>query len=126
MKKISAAMTTEKSMAVEKSRANYVLSALEEDILTLLSVSPAYGLGISKAIEKASNGNRVINVGSLYPSLRRLEEKNFATSYWESDDENSAERTGARRRYYQISPKGLEILAENQSVRENLLQWQPA
>lgn len=108
-----------------KERPNYVLSSLEEDILTVLTVQPAYGLEISKAIETASNGSRKISVGSLYPSLRRLEQKGFVTSYWDTNEEG-AERSGARRRYYKISSTGSSVLLENRTIRENLLQWQPA
>lgn len=108
----------------DEARSNYKLSALEEDILTVLSIRPSYGLEISKAIEKASQSTRLIGVGSLYPSLRRLEEKKLVKSYWESGDDR--DDGGARRRYYRIEEKGLAILQQNQTIRENLLQWQPA
>jgi DNA-binding PadR family transcriptional regulator len=105
-----------------KSKENYSLSALEEDILTILSNRRSYGLEISKAIEQASGGNRVIGVGSLYPSLRRLEKKGFARSEWENSEND---RVGARRRYYEITKAGGKVLAENREVRNNLLVWQP-
>lgn len=110
----------------EKDRANYLSSALEEDILTVLLGRPLYGLQISKAIEDSSNGLRKIKVGSLYPALRRLEKKGFVSSYWEGNDNNEGEsRGGARRRYYRISTTGSRVLLENRTIRENLLQWQP-
>ncbi|MEM6424227.1 MAG: PadR family transcriptional regulator [Cyanobacteria bacterium P01_D01_bin.128] len=110
-----------------KDRANYLLSALEEDILTVLLGRPLYGLLISRAIAEASNGIRQIGVGSLYPTLRRLEKKGFVSSYWEGDEdrEQGEKRGGARRRYYKISPTGSKVLLENRTVRENLLDWQP-
>lgn len=99
------------------------LSALEEDILAALLGRQLYGLQITKAIEQASGGKRKIAVGSLYPTLRRLEGKGFVQSYWEGGDE----RSGARRRYYRISGKGATALIENQTVRKNLMdmEWQP-
>ena len=112
-----------------KSRPNYALSALEEDILTVLLGRELYGLQISLAIEEASNGTRKISVSSLYPSLRRLEQKGFVTSYWEVNsnvgNSKAEERGGARRRYYRISASGSKVLADNRTVRENLLQWKP-
>lgn len=108
----------------EKGRANYLLSGLEEDILTALLGRSLYGLQISKAIADASNGGRRIGVGSLYPTLRRLERKGFVSSHWEGDS-TGEKRGGARRRYYKISPDGSSVLLENRQVRENLLQWQP-
>ena len=111
-----------------KDRANYLLSALEEDILTVLLGRPLYGLLISRAISDASNGVRNIGVGSLYPTLRRLEKKGFVTSYWEGEDRQNStkQRGGARRRYYKIAARGSQALSENQTVREKLLTWQPA
>lgn len=114
------------AVEIDKARINYTLSALEEDILTLLSIRPSYGLEISKAIEKASKGARIISIGSLYPSLRRLEEKKLVTSYWDvNESESGKRRGGARRRYYKIEDSGLRILKENTEIRDNLLQWQP-
>ena len=48
-----------------------------------------YGLEIIDAIAKASNGNRKIGFSSLYPTLKKLEEKDSVTSRW--GDENLAE-----------------------------------
>ena len=111
-----------------KDRANYLLSTLEEDILTVLLGRPLYGLLISRAITEASNGVRQIGVGSLYPTLRRLERKGFVSSYWEGDEAETRgkKRGGARRRYYKITPEGSSVLLENRTVRQNLLNWQPA
>ena len=102
---------------------NYPLSVLEEDILTVLLGHQLYGLQISRAIEESSGGRRKIGVGSLYPTLRRIEKKGFVTSYWEGDTES--ERGGVRRRFYRITGTGAKVLAENQEVRKNLMEWQP-
>lgn len=115
------------SPEARKDRANYLLSALEEDILTVLLGRPLYGLLVSRAITEASNGIRQIGVGSLYPTLRRLEKKGFVTSYWEGEgtEPEGNRRGGARRRYYKITPGGSKVLLENRTVRQNLLDWQP-
>jgi PadR family transcriptional regulator, regulatory protein PadR len=106
---------------------NYSLSALEEDILTALLGRELYGLQISKAIEEASLGSRIIGMGSLYPTLRRLEAKGFVNSCWESGEGGKElQRTnGTRRRYYRITPTGSKALTDNRTMRERLLQWQP-
>ena len=57
------------------SQENFDLSALEEDIMTVLDFHELYGLQIIKAIEEASGGKRRLGVGSLYPTLHRLEKK---------------------------------------------------
>ena len=80
------------------------VSPQEEIILTALNRGEDYGLGIIKAIELASQGNRTIRIGALYPALSRLEDKGLITSRW--GDEEVPERGGARRRYYQLTELG--------------------
>lgn len=77
------------------------LSALEEDILTVLLGQELYGLQICQAIEEASGGQQTLKVGSLYPSLHRLEKKRFVTSRMGSSGIES--RGGNRRKYYKIT-----------------------
>jgi DNA-binding PadR family transcriptional regulator len=77
------------------SQENFDLSALEEDIMTVLDFHELYGLQIIKAIEEASGGKRRLGVGSVYPTLHRLEKKGFVTSKW--GDDRPEERGGARK-----------------------------
>ncbi|NBD15483.1 MAG: PadR family transcriptional regulator [Cyanobacteria bacterium] len=100
------------------------VSPTEELILLLLHNQECYGLQIIKAIEQATQGQKKLNVGSLYPTLNKLEKKNLITSYW--GDEKRQERGGARRRYYQITEKGRATCQAKQSLRENLRDWKPA
>jgi DNA-binding PadR family transcriptional regulator len=102
---------------------NLDLSALEEDILTVLNFHELYGLQIIKAIEEASGGKRRLGVGSLYPTLHRLEKKGFVCSMW--GDDHPQERGGARRKYYEITNLGRQVLQDTQQTRANLAQWQP-
>ena len=50
--------------------------------------------------------------GTVYPILDRLEQAGWLTSDWEVDNE----RSGPRRRYYELTPEGregaLEVLAK--------------
>jgi restriction system protein len=100
------------------------LSPQEEVMLMLLVGRELYGLQLMKAIEEASEGKLRMTFGSLYPMLRRLEEKGFVSSRWE--DEKSGERSGARRRYYVITVLGEKTLRETQRLRENFAAWRPA
>ena len=117
---VKKALLTSENEDIEQEIA-YSLSALEENILSALLGRQLYGLQISKAIEQASGGRRKLAVGSLYPTLRRIEHKGLVHSHWEGVDE----RGGARRRYYKISAKGATALVENQAIRKNLMEWQP-
>ncbi|WP_218080082.1 PadR family transcriptional regulator [Anthocerotibacter panamensis] len=103
---------------------SFTLSALEENLLTVLSGRELYGLQILKAFEEATSGRRQIGFGSLYPTLHRLQKKGFVTSRW--GDETPEERGGARRRYYQLTGLGETALHEVQLIRVALAAWEPA
>ena len=49
--------------------------------------------------------------GTVYPALRRLEAAELLTARWE-DDASAEEEKRPPRRYYQLTPAGLEKLAE--------------
>lgn len=112
------------SKARNKEPSELDLSALEELIMTTLLNQELYGLQIVQAIDEASNGKRKLAIGSLYPTLHRLEKKEFITSRW--GDDRPEERGGARRRYYRLTGLGRDVLEAVQLLRANLLSWQPA
>lgn len=97
------------------------LSTIEELLVTVLSnhVQELYGLEISDAINKVA-GDNAVSFGSLYPALRRLEEKGFVVSRWGDETE---ERGGARRRYYKVTNDGKEALNMLQNIREQLASF---
>ena len=72
----------------------------ETIILANLLNGDSYGYKINKAILKKTDGKYELKEATLYTTFRRLEESGSITSYW--GDENS----GARRRYYSITPEG--------------------
>jgi PadR family transcriptional regulator, regulatory protein PadR len=99
------------------------LSPREELILCTLKNKRLYGLQIPKAIAQASNGNRDLKIGSLYPLLAILENKGLVSSQW--GDERPPRKGGARRRYYQLTQEGIASLDSAESFRSNLLAWRP-
>jgi PadR family transcriptional regulator, regulatory protein PadR len=99
------------------------VSPREEIVLLALYEKELYGLQIPKAIESASSGRQKMGIGSLYPILHSLEAKELIESRW--GDEERSERGGARRRYYQLTKRGVTTLNAIQSFRSELLAWQP-
>ncbi|MHC5763074.1 PadR family transcriptional regulator [Nostoc sp.] len=91
------------------------LSALEEDILTLMGTQKMYGLEILDGL----NQGRPISIGfgSLYPTLNRLEKKGLVSWKWGSEQEETG---GARRKYYIITGSGQTVLREVQDYRDQL------
>ena len=71
-------------------------------ILARLMKADSYGYEINKVISTLSAGRFELKEATLYTAFKRLEEAGYIASYWGS------EGTGARRRYYTITPSGRE------------------
>ena len=100
------------------------LTLTEESILNAVLFRERYGLEIMQAIAEASQGKKKIGFSSLYPNLRKLEQKGFVTSRW--GDETPEENTGARRRYYQITGSGIAAVNQKQEYLTALQHLTPA
>ncbi|MBV8490378.1 MAG: helix-turn-helix transcriptional regulator [Candidatus Eremiobacteraeota bacterium] len=68
-------------------------------ILHLLSESPDHGLGLMGRIEALCHGLLAVNTNTIYPLLRRLEERGFVVGEWEHPTKRS-------RRFYRITDAG--------------------
>lgn len=98
------------------------LTPNQEVILAALRLRRRYGLEIMAAIEKS--GGKQIGFNSLYPNLKKLEQKRFVRAEW--GDELPEEHTGARRKYYRITGTGEEALKAKQQLLESVAHWMPA
>ncbi len=72
----------------------------ETIILAQLMVRDSYGYQINKTILEKTNQEYELKEATLYSAFRRLEQAGFICSYW------GDEASGARRRYYTITPEG--------------------
>ena len=97
------------------------LTPNQEVILAALRFRQRYGLEILAAIEH--NGGKQIGFNSLYPNLKKLEQKGFVTSAW--GDEPPEAHTGARRKYYRITGTGTKALAVKQQLLDGVATWRP-
>ena len=111
-------------MAKKKEGEVIILSATEEDILSVIwgNSQGVYGLDILNQINKANKDTkrREIGVGSLYPALKRMEQQGLVTARW-GEEVPGEESGGARRRYYMISADGKKALTTTQNYRQQLL-----
>ncbi|MCA9311822.1 MAG: PadR family transcriptional regulator [Phycisphaerales bacterium] len=74
---------------------------LDMMILTVLDRhGPEHGYGIMRRIHEASRGVLVVEEGSLYPALHRLEKRQCLTHEWRQSESNR------RARYYSLTRKG--------------------
>ncbi|MEL6846077.1 MAG: helix-turn-helix transcriptional regulator [Bacteroidota bacterium] len=75
-------------------------------ILSILAKQESYGYEIIQKIKEVSKGKIVYADGTLYPVLHKLEKRALIESHWKIAE------TGRKRKYYKISKKGAEALAE--------------
>ena len=78
----------------------------------LQSEIDSYGYEINKTVRELSGGRYELKEATLYTAFKRLEETGQIMSYWGS------EATGARRRYYRITPAGRMAYQEQVGVWE--------
>ena len=82
-------------------------------ILHLLEERPDHGLALMQRIESLCGGLLAVNTNTVYPLLRRLEERGFVTGEWEHPTKRS-------RRMYRITPAGSERLGR---IKANMLPY---
>jgi len=75
-------------------------------ILRALEIAPMHGIGIAGRIEQVTHGTFVVKPGSLFPALRRLEQKGWIEGEWGPSENNR------RARYYKLTRTGRVQLAE--------------
>lgn len=77
-------------------------------ILHFLDGGPDHGYGLMQRIQTICAGLLAVNTNTIYPLLRRLEEREFISGAWEHPTKRS-------RRIYSITPAGKERLARIKS-----------
>lgn len=81
----------------------------ETIILARLIDQDSYGYEINKSIQEKTDGKYELKEATLYGAFRRLEQSGCITSYW------GDQTTGARRRYYRITPVGKAVYQTNRT-----------
>jgi transcriptional regulator len=87
-------------------RATLLQGTLDLLILKALSTGPLHGLGVSRRIEQVTGGTFVVQPGSLFPALHRLEEAGWLGSDWQPSENNR------RAKYYTLTKAGRRQLGE--------------
>jgi DNA-binding PadR family transcriptional regulator len=81
-------------------------------VLSILAEADSYGYAILQRVREVSDGRMEWTDGMLYPVLHRLERLGHVEARWE------VAPSGRRRKYYRITTRGRDQLAEEQR------QWQ--
>jgi len=73
-------------------------------ILRVVCEKQTYGYNLIKSIEEISQGRHKIKSGTMYTTLRRMEQENLLKSEWKKS------KSGPDSREYKITKKGEEFL----------------
>jgi PadR family transcriptional regulator, regulatory protein PadR len=72
---------------------------------TLDTLGPLHGFGIARRIQQVSHDALLLNQGTLYPALVRLEQRGWIRSKWGVSENNR------RARFYSLTKAGQKQLA---------------
>ena len=88
------------------------------DVLILKSLSwqAMHGYQISRAIRLATEDELQLEEGTLYPALHRLQNRGLIEAEWGLSENNR------RAKYYSLTARGTEALAERTAVWERYAQ----
>ena len=74
-------------------------------LTTLEGLGPLHGYGIARRIEETSKNRLVLNYGTLYPALLKLEHAGFIKAEWSVSENNR------RAKFYALTAAGRRQLA---------------
>ena len=83
----------------------HLQGTLDLMILRILQEGTQHGQGIARAIQSQSDNVFIVDHGSLYPALQRLEARGFIDAKWGTSE------TNRKARFYALTPKGRKELA---------------
>lgn len=85
----------------------HFIGEFEEIVLLTVMImgAEAYGVGIKKEIEERLG--RKVSIGALHTALQRMTDKGFVQSEL---GEATAERGGKRKRFFEVTKEGVQIL----------------
>jgi transcriptional regulator len=83
-----------------QSRDTLLQGTLDLLILRILALGPHHGHGIAIAIQTRSGDTLLVDHGSLYPALQRLEDRGWIRGAWGTSDNNR------RARFYSLTAAG--------------------
>ena len=84
----------------EKARGDLLQGTLDMLVLKALQLEPMHGWGVTERIGQWSGNELLVNQGSLYPALYRLQRQGWITSEWKITENNR------RARYYRLTATG--------------------
>jgi PadR family transcriptional regulator, regulatory protein PadR len=94
-----------------RTRASLLQGTLDLLILKALATGELHGLGVSRRIEQITTGTFVVQPGSLFPALHRLEEAGWLAATWDASENNR------RAKFYTLTKAG------KRQLEQETAQW---
>jgi PadR family transcriptional regulator PadR len=111
-------MSTQEKNSGEKAggRIELLQGTLDLLILKTLVLGEQHGQGIARAIQQSSEDVLLVDHGSLYPALQRLEAKGWIVAEWGVSENNR------KARFYKLTPNGRGQLVREEDQWRRLVQ----
>ncbi|WP_158823399.1 PadR family transcriptional regulator [Granulicella sp. S156] len=81
---------------------------------TLATMGDLHGYGIARRIEQASGGEVLLNQGTIYAALVRLQQRGWISAAWGTSDNNR------KAKYYSITKDGRKQLTKDAAYWQRL------
>jgi PadR family transcriptional regulator PadR len=81
---------------------------------TLAALGSLHGYGIARRIEQVSNNEILLNQGTIYASLVRLQQRGWISAEWGTSDNNR------KAKFYSITKRGRKQLSEDAAYWQRL------
>ncbi len=81
---------------------------------TLKAMGPQHGYGIARRIEQISGDAILLNQGTIYAALVRLQQRGWISAKWGSSENNR------RAKFYALTPRGRKQLEAGASYWQKL------
>ena len=99
------------------SKLDLLQGTLDLMVLQTLSVlGPLHGYGIARRIEQTSGNEVLLNQGTIYASLVRLQQRGWISAEWGTSDNNR------KAKFYSITKRGRKQLTEDAAYWQRLSQ----
>jgi PadR family transcriptional regulator, regulatory protein PadR len=95
-------------------KAELLQGTLDLLILKTLAAGPMHGYAIAQCIQSRSDDVLVVEEGSLYPALYRMEEKGWISAEWGKSDNKR------RAKFYSLTRSGRKQLDEETAIWERV------
>jgi PadR family transcriptional regulator PadR len=99
----------------DASKAGVLQGTLDLMVLqTLDTLGPQHGYAIAARLEQVSSGALRLNMGTLYPSLMRLEQRGLVKGTWGTTE------TNRKARFYALTASGKKALAKERDAWDRM------